>query len=84
MTGHPEQLIPINYKLNGWYFGNILIGGVLGMLIIDPLTGGMWKIQDRVVDANFTTDAATVPPALKVVDIADLPKDEQAKLVKLN
>jgi len=31
-----QQLIP---ELNGWYWGNILLGGLIGMLIVDPLTG---------------------------------------------
>jgi|GEM_PF-2210663 len=35
--------------INGWYFGNIIFGGLLGILIIDPATGAMWKIhEDRV------------------------------------
>src|SRR5688500_6256145 len=31
--GYDEKILPITFKLNGWYFGNILIGGVIGMLI---------------------------------------------------
>lgn len=35
--------------LNGWYFGNIIFGGLLGILIVDPATGAMWSIhEDRV------------------------------------
>jgi hypothetical protein len=30
------------------YFGNILLGGLIGMLIVDPLTGEMWTIDDDV------------------------------------
>lgn len=33
-------------QLDPWYYGNVLIGGLIGFLIIDPLTGSMWKIKD--------------------------------------
>lgn len=34
--------------LDEWYFGNIFFGGVIGMLIVDPATGAMWKIDEDV------------------------------------
>jgi hypothetical protein len=34
----------INARIDGWYFGNLFLGGLIGMLLIDPLTGAMWKI----------------------------------------
>ena len=35
-------------QMNGWFFGNILLGGVIGMLIVDPATGAMWKLPEHV------------------------------------
>jgi hypothetical protein len=35
--------------LDGWYVGNILFGGLLGLLIVDPMTGAMWRLPDRYV-----------------------------------
>src|SRR4051794_26213226 len=61
--GFSDKIVPVNYKLNGWYFGNILFGGAIGMLIIDPATGAMWKIQDPLVDE--TLDKATASQAVK-------------------
>ena len=37
----------LDTKLNGWYFGNIIAGGFLGMVVIDPLTGAMWSLDDK-------------------------------------
>jgi uncharacterized protein YceK len=34
--------------LDPWYFGNILLGGLIGMIIVDPITGAMWKLDDYV------------------------------------
>ncbi|MGJ8676081.1 MAG: hypothetical protein ACSHX0_01045 [Akkermansiaceae bacterium] len=30
--------------LDPWYAGNILFGGLIGGLIVDPATGSMWKL----------------------------------------
>jgi hypothetical protein len=31
--------------IDGWYWGNLLIGGIIGMVFVDPLTGAMWKLD---------------------------------------
>lgn len=36
----------LDASLDGWYFGNILLGGLIGMLLVDPVTGAMWKLPD--------------------------------------
>ena len=40
---------PLNSRLNGWYAGNIIFGGLIGILIVDPLTGAMWRLPKTVV-----------------------------------
>ncbi len=84
--GYNEKIVPINYKLNGWYFGNLLFGGVIGLLIVDPATGAMWRIADPVIDENLekTTSETVVMPALNIIDIKDVSKEVKAQLVRLN
>ena len=36
--------IPVEGMVNGWYFGNVLFGGLLGLAIVDPATGAMWTL----------------------------------------
>ena len=43
----------IQAKVNGWYFGNVVFGGLLGILIVDPATGAMWKLYDDKVAVKF-------------------------------
>ena len=43
----------LDTRLNGWYWGNILFGGLLGMLIIDPATGAMWTFEEKSVFINM-------------------------------
>lgn len=40
-------------ELDEWYFGNILFGGLIGELLIDPSTGDMFTLSPRKVNCNF-------------------------------
>jgi hypothetical protein len=82
--GYAEQVIPVNYKLNAWYFGNLVIGGVLGMLVIDPATGAMWKLETPPININLAKSTSSVTePSLKIMNINDVPQEMKAKLVQV-
>ena len=51
----PTQFV-VSGTLNGWYLGNILIGGLIGMLAVDPVTGAMYKLAPE--DASTVLEAA--------------------------
>lgn len=51
--GHRPKIIDIEPGMNPWYFGNILLGGVVGMLIVDPITGAMYKFYPDNIDAQL-------------------------------
>ena len=58
----------IRSYVNGWYMGNFLFGGLTGLLLVDPLTGSMWKLPPKVHIDLAPHGAATVaqpaePPA---------------------
>ena len=53
--GYLSQTYILDSTLNPWYLGNILFGGALGMLIIDPATGAMWDFPS---DVNVTLTKA--------------------------
>ena len=38
----------LDSELDGWYFGNILFGGLIGLFVVDPLTGAMFKLPGNV------------------------------------
>lgn len=52
--GYEDKVVPVNAKLNPWYFGNILLGGVIGMLIVDPASGAMWQINEYNITEILT------------------------------
>ncbi|SDC61361.1 hypothetical protein [Niabella drilacis] len=43
--GYQNKQVPVRFRLNGVYFGNALIGGLVGLIVIDPLTGAMWTTK---------------------------------------
>jgi len=57
--GYQPTISALGANLDPWYFGNILFGGLIGMLIVDPATGAMWKLEDRVT-ANLHSDGRTI------------------------
>jgi hypothetical protein len=44
--GYAEASTILDTSMSGWYWGNILIGGLIGMLVVDPLTGAMYKLPE--------------------------------------
>ena len=83
--GYAQKVVHISAELDGWYIGNILIGGWLGMLIVDPLSGAMYKIakEDRAI--NETLEPVSNEYALQVYDINNLPNGvNKDDLVRIN
>ncbi|NQT53312.1 hypothetical protein HQ576_14740 [bacterium] len=53
-AGYDDSEITVGSKLNGWYFGNFIFGGVPGLLIVDPLTGAMWTLSPQDIEEPMT------------------------------
>ena len=70
--------------INGWYFGNILIGGLIGMVVVDPLSGAMFRMPDAVtVNTAPGIMAYNSQETLKITDIATLTPGQRAKLIRI-
>lgn len=49
-TASGEKTADIGCQLNGWYVsGNFVFGALVGWLIVDPMTGAMWKLPKTVI-----------------------------------
>lgn len=57
--GHTTVNVGIEPRLNGWYWGNFLFGGLVGLLFVDPMTGAMYRIDDL---PRYDLPPATKPP----------------------
>ena len=43
--GYEAQEITLESLPNGWYAGNVILGGLVGLLVVDPYTGAMFKLE---------------------------------------
>jgi len=82
--GFGEQRTIIKSGLDGWYIGNILFGGLIGFLIVDPLTGAMFKLPKEVtVTLAELDESKSKEPALKIVTIDQVPRHLRKHLIKI-
>ncbi|MEP6879751.1 MAG: hypothetical protein ABI865_12980, partial [Nitrosospira sp.] len=86
--GFAEQTVIVDTKVNGWYIGgNLLFGGILGWLIIDPATGAMWKLDTNEI--NVTLDASKQGAVIgtnkaRIVLLEDVPLSLRGKMVRIS
>lgn len=52
--GHAPASVELQPKVSGWYFGNIVFGGLIGLLIVDPATGAMWNLSPEEIAPSLT------------------------------
>ncbi len=52
--GYKRAEVTVHATINGWYFGNLAFGGVIGMLVVDPLTGAMYTLEPDHIDQTLT------------------------------
>lgn len=45
--GYSSEQFVLNSGVDGWYWGNILFGGLFGMLLVDPATGAMFDLPNQ-------------------------------------
>jgi hypothetical protein len=83
--GFAPKELTITGTVSGWYIGNILFGGLIGMLAVDPVTGAMYTLPASVNHSFEAEPAKTsqVTKSLVVVSTESLSADQlrQAQLV---
>lgn len=52
LDGYKPYETTLQRKFNGWIFGNIVFGGVLG-IIIDAATGSMYSLSPKLLTAQL-------------------------------
>ncbi|MBT0726699.1 hypothetical protein [Rosenbergiella australiborealis] len=46
--GYSPVTLPLKASANGWYIGgNIIFGGLIGWLAVDPFNGGMYTLKPK-------------------------------------
>jgi len=72
----------ITSTISGWYFGNILFGGLIGLVVVDPLTGAMYSLP-KEANVSGPATASNSEHSLSIASIDSLTPDQRATLVRL-
>jgi hypothetical protein len=86
-AGYASQEHKIKRGVNGWYIGgNFFFGGLIGWLIVDPITGAMWTLERNCSAelAPLTSSSAGDAENLNIVSLADVPNDLRQHLRRVN
>ncbi|MCB1984704.1 MAG: hypothetical protein KDF49_04680 [Nitrosomonas sp.] len=90
-NGYGTQTIPVTASANGWYmFGNLAFGGLIGYLIVDPLTGKMYNLSPENIDATLTASNTSShnntasDGGIAIMLIEDVPSNLHGKLQLIN
>jgi hypothetical protein len=51
--GYQSHEFIIENKLSDWYWGNLFYSGPIGALVVDPMTGNMWKLDPKRVEIQL-------------------------------
>jgi hypothetical protein len=62
MPGYQPAEVQLHSSVSGWYFANILFGGVIGMVIVDPNTGAMYNLMPNKIDQPLQPRTTLVIP----------------------
>jgi len=88
--GYESRTMTINSNPNGWYIGgNIIFGGLIGWLVVDPFNGAMYNLSPDTLNASLGEAVATTADGeseITLVLIEDVPThmlDEMQYLGKI-
>lgn len=83
-AGYAEHTYTLKSRIDGWYFGNILFGGLVGMLIIDPATGAMYNLPDRVDVPLNEKVSDQQPDRISIGTLGTLNPEQVARLERID
>lgn len=57
LEGYKPYSVELKKQFNEWYIGNILFGGIIG-LVIDPITGALYRLTPKDINAELANGFA--------------------------
>ncbi|WP_457571549.1 PEGA domain-containing protein [Desulfovulcanus sp.] len=81
--GYATHTAQIKRGVDGWYIvGNLIFGGVVGWLIVDPATGAMWTLKNLHVD--LAPQTSLNQNQIHIVTINDIPEQLRSKMIRIH
>jgi len=65
LKGYTSEEIPIRRTISGWFWGNLLLGGIIGM-IVDGTTGNMYEHTPTVIGFDLEKETSALPDSFEV------------------
>ncbi len=99
LPGYQASEALIDTSVNGWYIaGNIVFGGLIGWLIVDPATGAMWSLSEDAINVPMSPAGAppapgklpaavptsSLAPTIGVMELASVPLAARSKMIRVN
>jgi hypothetical protein len=60
LPGYQPYQMTLQREVNGWFFANLILGGLVGM-IIDAATGAMWTLSPTTVSTGLAPSGYPPP-----------------------
>ena len=71
-------------RLDKWFLANLVHGGFIGMLIVDPYTGAMWTLNEDVLVTENLSTSGKEESSLRIATLDEVPEENRASLVKVD
>lgn len=87
LPGYQSVNVNLESKISGWYWGNLVFGGLIGMLIVDPLTGAMYNLTPEQIQQPLSPAQAQLirlGKGVMVVLTSDLTEAERQTMIRIN
>jgi len=82
--GEVVNTLDVRSSVDGWYFGNLVFGGLIGMVFVDPATGAMYKLPKEVTVFAGSDTTSTGPQQIEIRSLDSLSEELKDQLVAFN
>ena len=83
-AGFESREVRIESRPNGWYIaGNLVFGGLIGWLVVDPLTGAMYNLSPGSIDTSLGDNVSldnSGKRTMKVALVKDVPASMRSEM----
>lgn len=83
LDGYEDETIQLKKSTSGWLAGNILLGGIPG-LIVDAATGGMYVLEPTQVNASLDEPTAEASTDVSIRVEMDVDTNDKIKIGELD
>lgn len=87
LPGYRGTEVSVQPSMSGWYIANLVFGGLLGLLVVDPLTGSMWNLSPERIEQQLSPAQAQLiknGDGFVVVLLSEITGSERANMVRIN